>query len=196
MLKEFWPWRRRRVNRKLVEARHSLKFRISNYPRADRCWRREPKSTCGVCAKLKCSLSLFETQLLPAAKIAGNLWAHLSLLLISSTLKISHGRTDDEIIVKGVSREPLALASTRDWRDDVDFVPQLQTVLGAMNDVLQLCQTHATALPASYPSNFNIRTTHNEFTVTVKYVQSFRKRVLDALALGMSVMLTTMTIVR
>ncbi|CAH0514571.1 unnamed protein product [Peronospora belbahrii] len=28
-----------------------------------------------------------------------------------------------------------------------DFVPQLQTVLGAMNDVLQLCQTHANALP-------------------------------------------------
>ncbi|CAI5705673.1 unnamed protein product [Peronospora farinosa] len=125
----------------------------------------------------------------------------------SSTLDAFHGRTDDEIT---------GMSPWRSWDllrsgiKEIDgFLPQLQTLLGAMNDALILCDTHADALPvlcerlereaASEKEQLPILTTalrllrfagmlkartqeEEEVSVTADFVQSFRKRVLNALA--------------
>ncbi|CAH0514526.1 unnamed protein product [Peronospora belbahrii] len=188
------------------EARHSLKFRTEELLtcRSMLEERTQEHVRCMRQAQVQCES--LETQLLLAEDRREPLGASKSAA-DSSTLKIFHGRTDDEIIAMSPWNSWSLLGSG--IKEMADFVPQLQTVLGAMNDVLQLCQTHANALPVlseqlqrnvasekeqrpilstalrllRFAEMLKTRTTHNEFTVTVNIVQSFRKRVLDALAL-------------
>ncbi|ETN02749.1 hypothetical protein PPTG_15501 [Phytophthora nicotianae INRA-310] len=123
----------------------------------------------------------------------------------SYLLKAFHGLSDPEII---------ALPPSKSWsllRSGItelgEFLPQLQTLISAVSDMLALCESHAASLPTlcerlegkigsemdqpilvvtlrlvRFAVMLKTRIQQEEAPVSVKSVQALRRRVLDALA--------------
>ncbi|CAI5719342.1 unnamed protein product [Peronospora farinosa] len=194
------------LQQEIREARHTLKLMSEELHTFQSVCEEKTQEHMRCMNQIQVQCESLETQLLSAEDQREPSYATKSVH-DSSTLDAFHGRTDDEIT---------GMSSWRSWdllrsgiKEINGFLPQLQTLLGAMNDALILCDTHADALPvlcerlereaASEKEQLPILTTalrllrfagmlkartqeEEEVSVTADFVQSFRKRVLNALA--------------
>ncbi|CAI5718536.1 unnamed protein product [Peronospora destructor] len=192
------------LQQEIREARHALKLMTEELQTFQSMCEERTQEHMRCMNQVQVQCESLETQLLSAEDQRKPSYATKSVH-DSSTLKAFCGRTDDEITT---------MPSWKSWNllrseiKEIDgFLPQLQTLLGAMNDALKLCETHADALPvlcqrleretASEKEQLPILSTalrllrfagmlkartQQEVSITADFVQSFRKRVLNALA--------------